>query len=508
MEQVNHRTHTNSLCAKRRALCVNGSCSCAIRSTISGRSALTLVEMVMALAIMAIVFAAILPQFRAISNSWDSKQAGAESLQNGRVLTEHLYRNLAAAVRITTVSDSNETNGYITFEDNDGNTLRYDVNGTTSYVEFGVVGDLADLAGPVSQLQFTCYDACDFDTAITDCNYIRLVNVQTTLTNSASLAQDKTFTASAYVCANGNPATASGEATKMYWTDMAVFKIQRADPNGSNVEDLVSNVQNPMALVLDVSTGKMYWADRASANIQRADLDGSNVEELVSNIQKPTALVLDVAAGKMYWADDTSDKIQRADLDGSNVEDLVGNIQDPTALALDVDAGKMYWADSKADKLQRADLDGSNVEDLVSTVEDPMALVLDVVAGKMYWADLKADNIQRADLDGSNVEELVSNVKTPRALELDVIAGKIYWANENSQSIQRANLDGSSVEDLVSNVLIPRAMVLDIPAGKMYLADEGSQKLQRANLDGSNVEDLVTGLVIPDNVAMDGAILP
>ena len=464
MEQVNHRTHTNSLCAKRRALCVNGSCSCAIRSTISGRSALTLVEMVMALAIMAIVFAAILPQFRAISNSWDSKQAGAESLQNGRVLTEHLYRNLAAAVRITTVSDSNETNGYITFENNDGNSLRYAI--ADNYVQFGVVGELSDLAGPVSQLQFTCYDACDFDTAITDCNYIRLVNVQTTLTNSASLAQDKTFTASAYVCTNGNPATASGEATKMYWTDMAVFKIQRADPNGSNVEDLVSNVQNPMALVLDVSTGKMYWADRASANIQRADLDGSNVEELVSNIQKPTALVLDVSAGKMYWADDTSDKIQRADLDGSNVEDLVGNIQDPTALALDVDAGKMYWA------------------------------------------DLKADNIQRADLDGSNVEELVSNVKTPRALELDVIAGKIYWANENSQSIQRANLDGSSVEDLVSNVLIPRAMVLDIPAGKMYLVDEGSQKLQRANLDGSNVEDLVTGLVIPDNVALDGAILP
>ena len=464
MEQVNHRTHTNSLCAKRRALCVNGSCSCAIRSTISGRSALTLVEMVMALAIMAIVFAAILPQFRAISNSWDSKQAGAESLQNGRVLTEHLYRNLAAAVRITTVSDSNETNGYITFENNDGNSLRYAI--VDNYVQFGVVGELSDLAGPVSKLQFTCYDDSDLDTPITDVNSIRLVNVQTTLTNSASLAQDKTFTASAYVCANGNPATASGEATKMYWTDMAVFKIQRADPNGSNVEDLVSNVENPIALVLDV------------------------------------------AAGKMYWADDTSDKIQRADLDGSNVEDLVGNIQDPTALALVVDAGKMYWADSKADKLQRADLDGSNVEDLVSSVEDPMALVLDVVAGKMYWADLKADNIQRADLDGSNVEELVSNVKTPRALELDVIAGKIYWANENSQSIQRANLDGSSVEDLVSNVLIPRAMVLDIPAGKMYLADEGSQKLQRANLDGSNVEDLVTGLIIPDNVALDGAILP
>ncbi|MHC4676752.1 MAG: pilus assembly FimT family protein [Planctomycetota bacterium] len=41
--------------------------------------ALTLVEMVIAMAIIAIVFAALLPQFRAVLNSWDSK-AAAEQL--------------------------------------------------------------------------------------------------------------------------------------------------------------------------------------------------------------------------------------------------------------------------------------------------------------------------------------------------------------------------------------------------------------------------------------------
>ena len=219
MQQVSYKTRANSLCAQRGALCVNGSCSCAIRSTISGKTALTLVEMVMALAIMAIVFAAILPQFRAISNSWDSKQAGAEALQNGRVLIEHLNRNLIKAVRITDVSDSTETDGFIAFEDNDGNTLRYDVNGTTSYVEFGVVGALSNLAGPVSQLQFTCYDACDFDTAITDCNYIRFVNVQTTLTNSATMGQDKTFTASAYLRTNWSTSGGGSQVTYQEFTE-------------------------------------------------------------------------------------------------------------------------------------------------------------------------------------------------------------------------------------------------------------------------------------------------
>ncbi len=163
--------------------------------------ALTLVEMVIAMAIMAIVFAAILPQFRAIQNSWDSKASAAETLQNSRVLIDHLNRNLSKAVQITAVSDSAQTNGYIEFEDNDANSVRYDINGATSYVEFGPVGNLADLAGPASQLQFTCYDACDLDTPITNVADIRSVKVQATLTNPGP-GQDLTLTTQTYLRTN------------------------------------------------------------------------------------------------------------------------------------------------------------------------------------------------------------------------------------------------------------------------------------------------------------------
>jgi len=164
-------------------------------------SALTFVEMVIALSIMAIIFAVVLPQFRAIQNSWDSKAGAAEALQNGRVLMDHLYHNLSKAARITVVSDSAENNGYIEFQDNAGDTLRYDIS-EDSYVEFGPVGDLCDLAGQVRQLQFICYDANDFNTPITDVNTIRFVKVKTTLTNLATLGQDKIFTAWIYLRAN------------------------------------------------------------------------------------------------------------------------------------------------------------------------------------------------------------------------------------------------------------------------------------------------------------------
>jgi len=135
-----------------------------------GKAGVTLVEMIIAVALIVIVFTAITPLFRGILNSWDSKAGAAETVQNGRVLIDHLNHNLSKAVQISAVSDSAETDGYIEFEDNDGNTLRYDI--ASSYVEFGVVGDLSDLAGPVSTLQFTCYDACDFNTPITEVNDI------------------------------------------------------------------------------------------------------------------------------------------------------------------------------------------------------------------------------------------------------------------------------------------------------------------------------------------------
>ena len=169
------------------------------------RRALTLLELVLAMVMVTIIFAAVLPQFAAIRNNWDSKQGSAEALQNGRVLMDHIERNLSKAVRINAVSDSSLTNGFIEFADSDGDVNRYDIRSANNYVEYGPVGTLSDLAGPVSSLKFTCYDACNLDTAlspVTDVNVIRLVKVEAAFTNSASLGQPKTFTAWAYLRTN------------------------------------------------------------------------------------------------------------------------------------------------------------------------------------------------------------------------------------------------------------------------------------------------------------------
>jgi regulation of enolase protein 1 (concanavalin A-like superfamily)/type II secretory pathway pseudopilin PulG len=165
--------------------------------------------MVIALAIAGIVFAVVLPQLRVIQNSWDSREGASETLQNGRVLMDHIRRRLSKAMRITAVSGPSETDGYIEFQNNDANVLRYDIGGN-NYVEFGSIGALSDLAGPVTSLKFTCYGAFDLGAPITDVNSIRCVKVQATHTNPARVDQDMTFTTQAYIRTNALPAAGGG----------------------------------------------------------------------------------------------------------------------------------------------------------------------------------------------------------------------------------------------------------------------------------------------------------
>ena len=103
----------------------------------------------------------------------------------------------------------------------------------------------------------------------------------------------------------------------IYWTDYGTDKIQRANLDGSNVQDLVTKGLNSFqdGIALDVAGGKMYWTDYGTDKIQRANLDGSNVQDLVTTgLEFPNGIALDVAGGKMYWTDSWTDKIQRAKL--------------------------------------------------------------------------------------------------------------------------------------------------------------------------------------------------
>jgi hypothetical protein len=218
----------------------------------------------------------------------------------------------------------------------------------------------------------------------------------------------------------------------------------------------------------------MYWTEASPADfmISRANLDGTNVELLVTGLDSPSGITLDVAGGKMYWTDIGTGKIQRANLDGSNVEDLltIGVVFTPVEIVLDTVANEMYWTESSpADfMIQRADLDGSNVELLVTGLVSPSGIALDVAGDKMYWTDIGTSKIQRANLDGSGVEDLVTTgAKEPVRIALDLARGKIYWTEGSPADfmISRANLDGTGGEFLITGLTNPSGIALELQAG-------------------------------------------
>ena len=260
-------------------------------------------------------------------------------------------------------------------------------------------------------------------------------------------------------------------------------------------------------------TPQIYWSvdwnadddDPFTGKIQRANLNGSNVQNVTTGLVVPWGIALEVAGGKVYYGDRFYG-IRRANLDGSNVQNLVsGDLVQPNDIALDVTGGKIYWTDDDTGKIQRANLNGSNIQDLVTTgLDQPQGIVLDVAGGKMYWVDWGTEKIQQANLDGSNIRDIVtSGIVSPWGITLDVVGRKIYWTDVARKKIQRANLNGSNIQDLVTTGLdFPFGIALDVASEKMYWTDLNTGKIQRANLNGSNVQDIITGLVNPCAIAL------
>jgi hypothetical protein len=166
----------------------------------------TLVELTVATAIMATIFAATMPLFVGIRNSADTRWTNLEMLQNARVLNEHLGRYLAQATRIVAVSGSADGAGYIECEMEDGVVYRCAM-GARGYIEFGPVGDrngppgfardgrrLSILAGPVEYLRFACYDDRDFHCPLETPAGVRFVTWEAQLKSTDHPALGKVVT--------------------------------------------------------------------------------------------------------------------------------------------------------------------------------------------------------------------------------------------------------------------------------------------------------------------------
>jgi hypothetical protein len=96
---------------------------------------------------------------------------------------------------------------------------------------------------------------------------------------------------------------------KVYWTND--YSIWRADLNGANPEQVVSNHEAPFPidLAIDSESQKLYWVDKELKAVRRSNLDGNFPEDLYAVENPVRGLMLDLVTDDMkdqlkqevYW---------------------------------------------------------------------------------------------------------------------------------------------------------------------------------------------------------------
>lgn len=157
------------------------------------------------------------------------------------------------------------------------------------------------------------------------------------------------------------------------------------------------------------SIGKVYWVAETAAKIQRANLDGTGLEDLAIPTGTFFDVEIDESAGKLYWTNGT--QIWRGELDGTSASPIISGTSEPYYLALDLAGGKIYWTDFAANEIGRANLDGSDHEvpaPINGLLDRPLGIAFNPADQKVYWT-LDGGDIQRANVDGTGLETILQN---------------------------------------------------------------------------------------------------
>lgn len=235
----------------------------------------------------------------------------------------------------------------------------------------------------------------------------------------------------------------------------SIRRISLDTSDHTDVHVPVPELNNVISLDYDSVDGKVYYTDVFLDVIRRADLNGSNMETVIGRGLKTTdGLAVDWVARNLYWTDTGRNTIEASRLDGSCRKVLINNsLDEPRAIAVFPRKGYLFWTDwGHIAKIERANLDGSERKVLINTdLGWPNGLTLDYDTRRIYWVDAHLDRIESADLSGKLRQVLVSHVSHPFALTQQ--DRWIYWTDWQTKSIQRVDkYSGRNKETVLANV--------------------------------------------------------
>lgn len=256
-----------------------------------------------------------------------------------------------------------------------------------------------------------------------------------------------------------------------------------------------------------VLTDRIYFVDRSGNAIRSANRDGSGVAEILTGLNGPTDLFIDVVNKKIYWSEPGQDRIRRADLNGTNVETFLSGLTSPQMMAIDYATGSFFWIENSfsTNRIRRSDLDGSNITTVVSSsLAGPSYLVVDSENGYLYFSDQDLGKIERVNIaDGSGRTKLVdlpfgNNIGS---FALDQTAQRLYWTrlevfNDNQDGIYYQDLDvGGETKLIAQSDKNLDTLLVDPHSGKLFWSEQNDSQIYSADIGGDNVQALPVGSI-------------
>ncbi|CAN7998808.1 unnamed protein product [Ixodes hexagonus] len=214
-------------------------------------------------------------------------------------------------------------------------------------------------------------------------------------------------------------------------------------PDNTDIHLPLNDIYNAVAVDFHYEEWKLYYTDVTLDVIRRADLSGSNMEVVIDQeLAAADGLALDWIAKNIYWTDSGRKAIEVARANGSSRKLLINlDLDEPRALALFPEKGCIFWSDwGKLPKIERSFMDGSARRVIIATeLGWPNGLTIDYEAERLYWVDAQLDCIEFSDLNGKNRHKLIEGVAHP--FGLTQYESHIYWTDWTTKAIERANKD-------------------------------------------------------------------
>ena len=214
-----------------------------------------------------------------------------------------------------------------------------------------------------------------------------------------------------------------------YWIDNR--KIQRTSSTGSSVQTLInSRAVQVIDLHYESTSKKLYWLDYGLRRVQRSNPDGSSVEDILTGIGTANSMAIDYDSQSIYWADFNQFQINRSSLNGTQRSTLITRSDPIWHMHIAPNSNKIYWLEGFgfSRSVFRSNLDGSNIESLGSSSLF-FQFKVDEINSKLIFITFNVDHysIARSNFNGSNLEILIdSNVEANARLFLDNETNKIY----------------------------------------------------------------------------------